>query len=188
MKPSALVATALLITLAGAAGARQEPAGPERVEPSELLRRKDLVGREVIVDDRVAFYVPRNGPEDELQLRRTPVTFLVPRSLRPPSESRAAGLGAVVQGTLERQGSQLLCRVTRLEPKPADLERLERSAAEIDGITVETAYAPAPADGGPAAVAGEIAAVRTAVTELVDLMTRTRAPLAEPPDGTRYPA
>lgn len=64
----------------------------------------------------------------------------------------------------------------------ADLERLERSAAEIDGITVETAYAPAPADGGPAAVAEEIAAVRTAVTELVDLMTRTRAPLAELPD------
>ena len=30
-----------------------------------------------------------------------------------------------------------------------------------------------------------IAAVRTAVTELVDLMTRTRAPLAEPPDPPR---
>jgi hypothetical protein len=66
----------------------------------------------------------------------------------------------------------------------ADLERLERSAAEIDGITVETAYAPAPTDGGPA-VAEEMAAVRTAVTELVDLMTRTRAPLAEPPDPPR---
>jgi hypothetical protein len=69
----------------------------------------------------------------------------------------------------------------------ADLERLERSAAEIDGITVETACSPDPTDGGPGAVAEEIAAVRTAVTELVDLMTRTRAPLAEPPDGPRYP-
>ena len=64
----------------------------------------------------------------------------------------------------------------------ADLERLERSAAEIDGITLETAYPPGPTDGGPRAVAEEIAAVRTAVAELVDLMTRTRAPLAAPPD------
>ena len=65
-----------------------------------------------------------------------------------------------------------------------DLERLERSAAEIDGITVETAGS---GDGGLHGVADEVAAVRTAVRELVDLMTRTRAPLAEPPDGAPHP-
>ena len=70
----------------------------------------------------------------------------------------------------------------------ADLERLERSAAEIDGITVETSYASAAPDGDLGAVAGEVAAVRTAVAELVDLMTRTRAPLAEPLDLPRDPA
>jgi hypothetical protein len=69
----------------------------------------------------------------------------------------------------------------------ADLERLERSAVEIDGITVETAYGPGAADGDLRGVSDEIAAVRTAVAELVDLMTRTRAPLAEPPDEARYP-
>ncbi|MGY1822299.1 hypothetical protein [Geodermatophilus sp. SYSU D00079] len=68
----------------------------------------------------------------------------------------------------------------------ADLERLERSAVEIDGLTVETA-APGHGDGGVGGVAGEIAGVRRAVTELVDLMTRTRAPLAEPPDGVGSP-
>ncbi len=64
----------------------------------------------------------------------------------------------------------------------ADLERLERSAAEIDGITVETAYEPGPAGGDLGAVAEQVTAVREAVTELVELMTRTRAPLAAPPD------
>lgn len=63
----------------------------------------------------------------------------------------------------------------------ADLERLERSAVEIDGLTVETAYASGRGDGGIGDVAAEIAGVRAAMTDLVDLMTRTRAPLAEPP-------
>ncbi|MDP9430097.1 MAG: hypothetical protein M3Q47_15090 [Actinomycetota bacterium] len=69
----------------------------------------------------------------------------------------------------------------------SDLERLERSAAEIDGLTVETASPSGRGDGGIGGVAEEIAAVRMAMTELIDLMTRTRAPLAEPPDATRYP-
>lgn len=66
-----------------------------------------------------------------------------------------------------------------------DLERLERSAAEIDGITAETAGS---GDGDLRGVAGELAAVRAAVRELVELMTRTRAPLAEPPDGAPHQA
>lgn len=63
-----------------------------------------------------------------------------------------------------------------------ELERLERTAAEIDGLTIETAYAAERGDGGLNNVADEMAAVREAMTELLDLMTRTRAPLAEPPD------
>ncbi|MGY1855872.1 hypothetical protein [Modestobacter sp. SYSU DS0290] len=66
----------------------------------------------------------------------------------------------------------------------ADLERLERSAVEVDGLTVETAVASGRGDGGLDQVADEIAAVRRAMTELVDLMTHTRAPLAEPPEVT----
>jgi hypothetical protein len=131
MKSTALVAAALLVVLSGAAQGRQEANAPVLVEPTELLRRKDLIGREVLVDDRMAFYVPRNGPDDELQLRRTPVTFLVPRRLRPLTQSRSAGLGAVVRGTLEREGSLLVCRVTGLEVKPVDLERLEAAVAQL---------------------------------------------------------
>jgi hypothetical protein len=63
-----------------------------------------------------------------------------------------------------------------------DLERLERSAAEVDVLTVETSYGSGRGDGGLGSVADDITAVRRAMTELVDLMTRTRAPLAQPPD------
>jgi hypothetical protein len=67
----------------------------------------------------------------------------------------------------------------------SDLERLERSAAEVDVLTVETAYGSGRGDGGLGSVAEDIAAVRQAMTELVDLMTRTRAPLAQPPEVPR---
>jgi len=55
------------------------------VEPAELERRADLIGREVTVDDRVEYYVRRTGSEDDqLQLKRTPITFRVPAdSARP---------------------------------------------------------------------------------------------------------
>jgi hypothetical protein len=69
----------------------------------------------------------------------------------------------------------------------AELERLERSATEIDGLTIETAYASGRGDGGLGGVAEEIAGVRTAMTDLLDLMTRTRAPLAEPPREAPHP-
>src|SRR5436309_3023159 len=90
------------------------------VEPADLQRREDLIGREVVVDDRVAYYVPRNGSEDdELQLKRTPVTFQVPRRLR-PSSTRMAGV--VVHGVLKRDGGRLVCQVTSLQVVPNDLE------------------------------------------------------------------
>jgi hypothetical protein len=63
-----------------------------------------------------------------------------------------------------------------------DLERLERSAAEVDVLTVETARGSGRGDGGLGSVADDIAAVRSAMTDLLELMTRTRAPLAQPPD------
>lgn len=67
-----------------------------------------------------------------------------------------------------------------------ELERLERSATEIDGLTFETAYSSGPRGDGLGSVAEELAGVRTAMTELVDLMTRTRAPLAEPLDRSHH--
>ena len=109
---------------------RQQSGTPLVVEPSGLERRQDLVGREVVVDDRVAYYVPRGGSEDdELQLKRTPMTFRVPRSLRPAAHTRMPV--AVVRGVLEREGTRLVCRVKALEVKPADLERLKSALDQL---------------------------------------------------------
>lgn len=66
----------------------------------------------------------------------------------------------------------------------ADLERLERTAVEVDGLTVETAREAAVGHGGIDGVAAELLGVRQAMTDLLDLMTRTRAPLAESPSTT----
>ena len=100
------------------------------VEPAQLERRTDLLGREVEVDDRVKYYVPRAGTDhDELQLKRTAVLFLVPRRLRPPAASRLTAV--VVRGVLERDGSRLVCQVRDLRPVPNDLERLERGLAGL---------------------------------------------------------
>jgi len=101
------------------------------VEPADLGRRVDLIGREVAVDDRVSYYVPRNGTDpDELQLKRTPITFLVPRRLRPSSSTQLRS--ALVHGVLKRDGSRLVCEVTELKPVAADLDRLERGISNLN--------------------------------------------------------
>jgi hypothetical protein len=100
------------------------------VEPAELGRRRDLVGKIVVLDDRVSYYVPRTGSQpDELQLKRTPITFLVPRGLRPTSATRL--VAAIIRGVLKREGSRLVVEVTELTPSGGDLDRLERALASV---------------------------------------------------------
>ena len=85
-----LLLASLLVSLAAAPE-------PTAVEPSELAGRADLVGREVIVDDRVAYFQFHKGQGfDELVLKRTPVVFrLPPRSARSSlPRPRRCGSGA----------------------------------------------------------------------------------------------
>jgi tetratricopeptide (TPR) repeat protein len=119
---------ALVLSLSGlAGGARGQQQADHRVEPPDLERRADLIGREVVVDDRVKYYVERKGSEDdELELKRTSVSFRVPRRLRPSDPPKT---GVIVRGILKREGSRLICEVTSLQVVPADLERLERGLA-----------------------------------------------------------
>jgi hypothetical protein len=119
--------TLLILCLVGPAAAARgwPPSQAVSVEPAQLERREDLLGREVEVDDRVKYYVPRAGTgDDELQLKRTPVPFLVPRRFRPSTASRLTNV--VVRGVLKRDGSRLVCQVTDLQPVPNDVDRLER--------------------------------------------------------------
>jgi hypothetical protein len=102
-----------------------------KVEPSDLEQREDLVGREVEVDDRVQYFVPRNPSteDDELKLKRTSVTFLVPKRLRLRTWSGVSGV--VVRGVLARDEGRLVCRVSAFEVMPNDLERLQRGIAAL---------------------------------------------------------
>ena len=136
IRRASIIAGILLVAMAGGTHGRQEAGAPAQVEPADLARRPDLVGRDVVVDDRVAYYVTRGGTDDELQLKRTPITFLVPRALRPTGHARVVSV--VVRGLLEREGSRLFCRVKALELKPADLERLDGAVSQLGARDYQT--------------------------------------------------
>ena len=115
----------------------QTPNEAVSVEPNELERRPDLIGREVVVDDHVKYYVPRNGgAADELQLKRTPITFEVPRRLRPPASTRLTAV--IVRGTLKRDGGRLICTVTDIKAVTSDLDRLEHGLASLSAKDFDT--------------------------------------------------
>lgn len=120
--PPVLLAT-FLLSLAAA------PA-PTPVEPSDLAGRADLVGREVTVDDRVAYFQFHKGRGfDELVLKRTPVVFRIPPALRPKQSPKAPAVR--VRGILRHEGNRWACDVSGLELFPADRERFDRGVSEL---------------------------------------------------------
>jgi hypothetical protein len=103
----------------------------ELVEPSALTRRPDLLGRLVVVDDRVRLFQwhRETGYYDEISLRRTPVIFRLGPRLR---FEQAPGAAAVrVEGVLGREGDRWVCDVTALELLPKDLERIDRELSSV---------------------------------------------------------
>jgi tetratricopeptide (TPR) repeat protein len=126
----------LTVALMGTASA-QTTRDAVPVEPSELERREDLVGKAVVVDDHVRFYVNREGQEpDELELKRTSVIFYVPRALRPPPMTRLNS--ALVYGVLKKNAGRVVCEVTAIKPVSGDLDRLSRGLASLPAKDFET--------------------------------------------------
>lgn len=124
-----IVATIAWLALAMGMPLRAQTAAVQ-VEPADLERRADLIGRTVDVDDHVTYYVMRPGTEDdELQLKRTAVTFRVPRRLRPREAPRIGAV--VVRGVLKREGDRLACEVTGIAVVANDRDRLEHGIAEL---------------------------------------------------------
>ncbi|HEY2156612.1 MAG TPA: hypothetical protein VGH33_13355, partial [Isosphaeraceae bacterium] len=106
------------------------------VEPSKLAKDADLIGREVVVDDRVRFFSSsgRRTPQgqqvfDELILKRTPVVLRLPPELR--TEHPPRGPAAKATGILRVDGRELYLDVATLEMMPADLERLNRDVKRL---------------------------------------------------------
>ncbi len=132
-----ILAGLLGLVLLPASGHAFAQSAPIAVEPGDLDRRGDLVGKVVTVDDRVRFYQFHTGQGyDELYLKRTSVVFRLPPSLRPEGSPRP--LPVVVQGTLSRDGGQLVCRVTALKVFPSDLQRLDQALAALPEKDLES--------------------------------------------------
>ena len=91
----------------------------------------------MVVDDQCRITCLANGTDpDELQLKRTPITFLVPRRLRrrlDPARPRC-WFAACSSATAGR----LVCEVTELKPVTGDLDRLERGLASLSAKDFET--------------------------------------------------
>ncbi|APW60764.1 hypothetical protein [Paludisphaera borealis] len=106
------------------------------VEPADLVRRDDLVGKLVSIDDRVRFFQnhPRTG-YDELYLRRTPIAFHLPPELRPKSAPRAPGV--IVQGRLTKDNDRLAFDVTSLTLQPSDQERFDKAVGTLSAKDFE---------------------------------------------------
>ena len=117
----------VLMVGSGLSGMQSEPV---TVDASELDRRADLVGKMVVVDDRVRFYQSHPGQGyDELYLKRTGVVFRLPPALRP--KGSPSPMPVVVQGKLGRDAGQMVCDVTALKVLPTDLERLDKAVSEL---------------------------------------------------------
>jgi hypothetical protein len=124
------IALGLMLVLA-------QRSGDERVvEPSALARDPKLIGREVVVDDRVRYFQPGpKGPKgqstlDELLLKRTDVLFKIPPGLRPEHPPREPAVR--VTGVMRSDPRGLYCDVTKLEMKPNDLDRLDTEVKRLD--------------------------------------------------------
>jgi hypothetical protein len=134
LAPLALALAALL----PAAPGRAQEGRPVSVEPGDLTRRQDLVGREVEVDDRVARfqYHPDSG-FDQIFLKRAPdVSFELPPRLRPAQSPSVVGVK--VRGVLRHREGRWWCDVTGFEPQPSDLDRLNRAVSMLSKSDAET--------------------------------------------------
>jgi len=133
--PIGLLAAAAL--LAAPAAASGQGGKPVVVEPGDLTKRPDLIGKEVIVDDRGGFqYHNETRSFDEINLRRAPdVTFRLPKRLWVRQSPQGATVK--VQGVLRRDGGGWWVDVTAYEALPSDLERLNRAVALLDKSDVE---------------------------------------------------
>jgi tetratricopeptide (TPR) repeat protein len=117
-----------------------QPAGAQTeavaVDPADLGQRADLMGKMVVVDDRVRFYQYHNGRGyDEVFLKRTDVVFRLPPRLRPDGPPRP--MPVVIQGRLARDNDQFVCDVTTLKVMPNDLDRLDQAIVGLPGRDFE---------------------------------------------------
>ena len=110
--------------------------GPPVVEPDTLLKRLDLIGKEIELDDRARFQFHPNAGYDQIYLRRAPeVICEIPSSLRPRQPSAQV---VKVRGILRRENGRTFVEVTSLDLLPSDLDRFNRGIALSTKTDIDT--------------------------------------------------
>ncbi|HEV3166310.1 MAG TPA: hypothetical protein VGZ22_19955 [Isosphaeraceae bacterium] len=101
------------------------------VDPAELTKHPEWVGREVAVDARVRFFRKNEQGEQsaELVLKRGNVLFRLPPRLRPERNGEIHVVRA--QGILRKEDNVWFCDVNALTPLPRDLDRLEQAVSAL---------------------------------------------------------
>ena len=97
------------------------------VDAPDLARRADLIGKEMTVDGRVAYFQIHEGIFDEVYLKKTPTVFRLPAELRTRQAPEAATVR--VRGTLRKEAGGLVFDVSSLRLLPTDAERLRQGLA-----------------------------------------------------------
>lgn len=107
--------------------------GEHVVEPADLTKDANLIGREVVVDDRIRYFQPGKGNKEavfeEVLLKRTNVIFKLPPGLRPNHPPRQPAIR--LTGILQKEGSQYFVDVSSYDLLPTDLERLDRELKRL---------------------------------------------------------
>ncbi|WP_435015673.1 tetratricopeptide repeat protein [Tundrisphaera sp. TA3] len=121
----------MIVPLLIAAAMIGQAGSPDEIEPSELAGRADAIGREVIVDDRVRYFLEskRGQGFDEIHLRRTDIVLKLPARLKFPRSPTEPVVRA--RGILTRTDGRLGFDVTSLELLPNDPERLEHEIGRL---------------------------------------------------------
>ncbi len=104
--------------------------GPVEVEPGQLVRRPDLIGREVAVDGRIQFFQLHPGRGfDEILFKESSVAFRLPPKLRFSRAPDARVVRAI--GILHKEGDQFAVDVQSLQLLPEDEVRLAQGVAVL---------------------------------------------------------
>ena len=122
-------------------GLLASPQAPVEVQPGDLANRRDLVGKPVVVDDRVVlfFQVPPKG-YGQIWLKRSTVPVVLPQALYYDSLPRAKA--ARVKGVLRVEDGKMVLDATEApELFKSDLDRLRNVVATLTPGDSDARYA-----------------------------------------------
>jgi hypothetical protein len=119
-----------VLLLGACFGSATAPADPvPEVDAIDLAKRSDLIGKEIVVDGRLAYFQIHDGIFDEVYLKKTTVMFRLAVELRSRQAPDAAGLR--LHGVLKKEAGALVFDVSSMTQLPGDQERLRQGAAQL---------------------------------------------------------